>query len=98
MRGMARLGDKCKGICHHPSHDQPIPAEGKIITSSDKVFCNGRGVARVGDTVRSDCGHEGKIITGMPTVFSEGRQHARLGDSFRGDFVGTIITASTDTF
>lgn len=95
-RGIARVGDKCKGIC--TAHAVPQQVEGLIISGCEKSSINGRPVARVGDRVRSDCGHEGIIITGSPTAFFEGRQHARLGDQFKGDYSGEIISASGDGY
>lgn len=96
MRGIARVGDKCRGTC--TAHKNPITVEGIIITGSGDSFVNGRQIARVGDKVRANCGHEGIIITGAPTAFFDGRQHARLGDQFKGDFTGLIISAATDGF
>lgn len=95
-RGIARIGDRCKGVC--TAHITPQEVEGVIISGCEKSFINGRAVARIGDKVRSDCGHEGIIITGAPTAFFEGRPHARLGDQFKGDFTGQIITASGDGY
>lgn len=96
MRGIARVGDKCKGTC--TAHKDPIEVEGIIISGSGDSFIDGRAVARIGDKVRSNCGHEGIIISGSPDAFFNGLQHARLGDQFKGDYTGLIISASTDGF
>ena len=95
-RAIARVGDKCRGVC--TSHVVPQTVDGVIVSGCSSSSLNGRQIARVGDKVRSDCGHEGIIITGSPTAFFEGRQHARLGDSFKGEYSGTIISASGDGF
>lgn len=67
-----------------------------IVTASPNAFVNSRGIARIGDKVLSDCGHEGIIVTGMANATVNGRDHARLGDRFEGDYIGIIITASPD--
>lgn len=95
-RGIARIGDKTHGVC--TSHITPITVDGVIISGCSKSTLNGRAIARVGDRVKADCGHEGIIITGSPTAFFEGRQHARLGDQFKGEYTGEIITASGDGY
>lgn len=96
MRGMARVGDKCRGTC--TSHRNAITVEGVIISGSSDASSGGRAIARVGDKVRADCGHEGIIITGAPDTFVNGRPHARLGDQFKGEYTGIIISASTDSY
>lgn len=96
MRGIARIGDRCKGVC--TAHVTPQTVEGVIISGCSTSFINGRAVARIGDKVRSECGHEGIIISGSGTAMFEGRGHARLGDQFKGDYTGEIITASGDGF
>ena len=65
---IARVGDRCHGTCHHPSHDSPITVGGTIITGSDKGYDEDRKIARVGDKVRTDCGHIGTIITGSDKI------------------------------
>lgn len=95
-RGIARLGDKCKGTC--TAHVTPRDVEGVIISGCSKSMVNGRPIARIGDRVRSDCGHEGVIISAAPTSFFEGRPHARMGDQFKGDYTGIIIGASGDGY
>lgn len=96
MRGVARLGDDTHGICY--CHDEPREVGGKIISASSTVFANGRAVARHGDIVQSDCGHEARIIVGKSTHTADGKLVARLGDEFDGCYVGRIVSASTDKF
>lgn len=96
MRGIARVGDKCRGVC--TAHKTPIVVEGIIITGSPNSFINGRQVARIGDTVLSNCGHKGTIITGEPTAMFNARPHARIADQFVGTYSGIIISASPDGY
>lgn len=96
MRGLARLGDKTRGIC--TAHDSPIEVDGVIVSGSQDSQTDGRPIARLGDTVKSNCGHSGTIISGAPTTFINGRPVARLGDSFAGTYSGTIISASSSTY
>jgi len=96
VRGIARLGDATMGTCY--CHDSPITVGGKIISASEDHLTNGRGTARLGDTVMADCGHTAKIISAKETEFVNGRGVARLGDNFEGCYVGKIISASEDTF
>jgi uncharacterized Zn-binding protein involved in type VI secretion len=95
MRGRARLGDKLNGTCRHPSHESPIQVGGTIVTASPNVLTNKRGQARVGDAVRTDCGHTDTIVTGSPTVKTNGRLTARQGDMTSGaTYEAKIVTAS----
>jgi len=98
MSGIARLGDKTFGTCKHPSHDSPITIGGTIITASGNSMTNSKGIARLGDLVRTDCGHTDRIITASPDSNVNSRPIARLGDKVGGDGVydATIITASPD--
>ena len=92
-RGVARLGDSTHGMCK--IHKKKF--KGTIISASPDTTCNGRGVARLGDTVLSDCGHKGTIISASPDTTCNGRGVARLGDNTGGDYIATIISASPDT-
>lgn len=94
--GIARLGDSTYGTCH--CHDEPIQVSGTIISASPDTNANGRGVARLGDTVKASCGHTAIIISAKTTQFANGRGVARLGDKFTGCYIGTITSASPDTF
>ena len=95
MRGVARLGDKCHGICYHSSHKTPPVVSGVIITASTTATEEGRGIARIGDRVRTDCGHEGVIITSSTINFIDDRGVARLGDRVSDVYDAVIISAST---
>ena len=96
MRALARLGDKTHGIC--TAHRNSIEVDGVIVSAAADASVNGRGIARVGDKVRSECGHEGTIISGSPDATVNGRGHARIGDKFQGTYTGIIISAATDTY
>ena len=96
-RRIARIGDRTFGSCSvHGS------VGGTIVTGSSNNFINDRRIARLGDTVIADCGHDAVIITASSTVFStldKGQKVARLGDQVRGSsYIAQIITASPDTF
>jgi uncharacterized Zn-binding protein involved in type VI secretion len=99
MRGAARLDDRTFGTCSHPSHRTPIQIGGKIIEASGDINCNNRPMARLGDKVLTDCGHESKIITASTSGNSNNRGGiARLGDLVgAGPYSAKIITASSDT-
>lgn len=90
----ARLGDRCEGRCHHPSHSSPLTIGGTIITASPNVSVNGLGAARLGDQVETDCGHIGNIITGDPTVAINNLPSARIGDKVGGVYRATIVSGS----
>lgn len=93
MRGTARLGDRTVGTCSvHPG-----TIGGTIITASEDVGANTRGVARLGDTVLADCGHTALIITAAGLTKANSRGFARLSDLVQGpQYKGTIITCSQD--
>lgn len=94
MRGVARLGDRTQGACkvHGPN------IGGTIITCSENVQANDKGVARLADTVLADCGHQALIITCAPTTQANDRGIARLSDLVQGpEYSAQIITASADT-
>lgn len=93
MSGIARLGDTCTGYCIYHG-----PQNGVIISASDDTFVTGDGIARLGDYVLADCGHEGVISSASTDTFVNDMGVARLGDSVDGDFVATIVSASTDAF
>jgi hypothetical protein len=97
MPGMARIGDRTTGVCRHPSHDPAITVGGSITTGSSSVTDEGKGVARIGDTVTSDCGHIGNIVTASSQISAEGSLVARQGDSFSGVYSGNIISSSGPT-
>jgi len=89
----ARLGDLTMGVCKVHGKQK-----GTIISASPDVFCNGKGVARLGDMVKAACGHTATIITCSPDTNCNGKGVARLGDKVRSDvYDATIITGSEDT-
>lgn len=93
MRGVARLGDRTIGACavHGPN------IGGTIISASGDVIANDKGVARLADTVRADCGHIALIITCAATCVANDRGVARLNDLVKGpEYSGQIISASAD--
>lgn len=93
MRGVARLGDRTIGSCavHGPN------VGGTIISASPDVFANDKGVARLADTVRADCGHTALVITCAATCVANNRGIARLNDLVKGsEYSGQIISASMD--
>lgn len=96
MRGIVRIGDKTHGWC--TGHKTTIEVDGIVISGSEDSYVNGRAIARIGDKVRANCGHEGIIITGQPDAYINGRPHARIGDKFEGTYSGIIISASQDTY
>lgn len=91
-RFVARLGDSTYGVCK--IHNKQV--SGIIISASSDSDCNGRGIARLGDTVLADCGHTGTIISASPDTICNNRGVARLGDNTSGDYIATIISASSD--
>lgn len=94
-RGTARLDDKTLGSCS--IHGENIG--GKIITASGDITVNSRGIARLGDKVKADCGHEAIIITASSDKIANNRGVARLNDQVgNSPYTGKIITASSDDF
>lgn len=91
MRGTARLGDRCSGTCSvHPG-----TIGGTIITASGDVDANNRGIARLGDVVLADCGHQALIITAANFTKANTRGMARLSDLVQGnEYKGTIVSCS----
>lgn len=93
MPTIARVGDRAKGTC--TAHITPISTGATIIQGSSTVTAEGKGVARVGDQVKTDCGHISKIVAGSPDIVADGKPVARLGDPVAdGPFTGTIISAA----
>mgnify|MGYP000072320276 CR=1 FL=1 len=95
MRGIARIGDSTFGTCY--AHKHPLAIGGTIISASPDHVCNGRLVARLGDTVLADCGHTAIIVSASTNTACNNRGVARLGDSTAGAYVATIISASMDS-
>jgi len=99
MAGVARLGDMHSGICSHGAPCCPHNVTGPIVSASNNVKANGRGVARLGDAVTHNCPHcgIGNISSASGLVSANDIGVARLGDSvtYPGGG-GTIISASGD--
>jgi len=101
MPAVARLDDMHSGICDHGLDCCPHNVTGVIVSASGNVNANGRGVARLEDSVTHNCPHcgTGKISSASGTVKANGKGVARLGDAvtYPGGR-GTIITASGNVF
>lgn len=93
-QGIARIGDRCHGVCYHPSHDSPPTVGGTIVSGSPDVT-QGLSVARLGDMALTDCGHIGYIVSADETVSVNGLPVARLGDRISDVYEATIVSAST---
>jgi len=68
---------------------------GAIITGSDDTFCNGIGVARVGDTYSCPIHGPNPITSGSPDTTANGQPVARVGDTTACG--ATLVAGSTDT-
>lgn len=93
MGSCARRGDSTIGVCSDQSHPGQT-FHGTIVGGSSLVTIEGKGAARVGDLVLSDCGHTGIIVTGTTKTTVEGLGMAREGDTFTGVYSGTIVESS----
>jgi hypothetical protein len=94
MTQVARIGDTCQGLCY--AHKTPLSVTATIQDGSSDSLADSIGIARVGDTVLTTCGHTGTIATGSSTFLVNGIQVARVGDTTTGQFIGTIISGSED--
>lgn len=93
MSGAARLGDRTVGTCSVHG----IDIGGTIVTASSDTFVNGIAVARLGDMVIADCGHDALVVTASPNTNANNCGVARLGDIVVGDkYTGNIVSASSD--
>lgn len=93
MPVLARVGDRAEGTC--TAHITPISTGATIIQGSSTATADGKGIARVGDQVKTDCGHISKIIAGSPNITADGKPVARLGDAVGdGPFTGTIVSGA----
>ena len=54
---------------------------GAVTTGSADTFCNGIGVARVGDTYNCPIHGPNPIVTGSPDTFANSLAVARVGDT-----------------
>ena len=96
IRCIARLGDRTIGICK--CHKKPIIVGGTIVSASGDSFTDNRGIARLGDMVRADCGHTGIIISASILTWVDLRGVARMGDKTTGCYTANIITSSSNSF
>jgi uncharacterized Zn-binding protein involved in type VI secretion len=100
MSALARIGDKCSGICRLPGHSPQFVTNAEIVGGSDDVK-NSLGAARLGDTVNINCSrnHTTTITEASSKVFVNGIAVAREGDSVGtgADFEGTITEGSSNT-
>lgn len=94
-RPIARIGDRTIGTCF--AHDPPITVGGTIVSGSGNKTTNTRPTARIGDKVRTDCGHIAEIVSGSPSTTANNRLVARIGDKVSGIYIAEIITGSPDT-
>ena len=69
MSGVARLGDLLSHV------------QGAIVSASEKVSCDGIGVARHGDSTWDKVHHFRSIATASEKVFVDGLPVARVGDA-----------------
>ena len=97
MAQIARRLDEHAGVCSHGEDCCPHSVVGIITGGSPDSYIDGRGVARLGDTVTHNCPHcgIGNIATASSTMFIN-----KLGVARKGDVViypggsGTITTGS----
>lgn len=94
-RLVARIGDRTIGTCF--AHDPPITVGGTIVSGSPNKTTNTKPTARIGDKVRTDCGHIAEIVSGSPSLTADSKLVARIGDKVSGIYIGEIITGSPDT-
>jgi len=96
MPKVARIGDRWTGICccHPPA--PCINTGGTIVAGNATHESGGSSVARLGDLVIGDCGHQARIVSGAPTHESGGPQVAAIGDLVASGciIIGMIITGS----
>lgn len=83
MRKLIRVGD-------------PGSHGGAVATGSPNVYCNGRRVARVGDTYACPIHGPNPIVSGSPDTFANGQAVARVGDATACG--ATLTDGSPDTF
>lgn len=95
-RAIARVGDRTYGICD--CHKDPITTYGRIITGSPSFSLNEKDVARLGDRILADCGHEAIIVTASNKQFVDGLGVAMVDDRGEGCYNCVIIEGSPDAF
>lgn len=94
-RAVARVGDRTYGTC--TCHQNPVTGFGRIVTGSDKLALDDKPVARLGDIILADCGHEAVIVTASELFLLEDRGVARVGDLGEGCYNCEIIEGSETT-
>lgn len=94
-RPIARIGDRTIGTCF--AHDPPITVGGTIVSGSSNKTTNTKPTARIGDKVRTDCGHTGEIVSGSPSLTADNKLVARIGDKVSGIYVGEVVTGSPNS-
>jgi uncharacterized Zn-binding protein involved in type VI secretion len=93
---IARIDDPTDGVCYHPIHDGPFPTGGKIVGGASRTIVEGSPPSRLGDEVRSNCGHYGEIISATGNIYVEGIRTAVVGDKVgNGDYIATIIDGAS---
>lgn len=96
MPKIARIGDEI-------DTGHGCDATSTILEGSDDVFCNGIGIARLGDAIAPHTipagpvcvGHSAVINAGSPNVYVNGIKMARVGDSADS---GSITEGSPDSY
>ena len=79
FRALARIGDAVTGTC--TAHKSPRAFTATITTGSNIATCDGIGIARIGDTGITDCGHHIQIVEGSSVSTVLGVGLARVGDA-----------------
>lgn len=94
MKRIARIGDLVSGVCY--AHHDPVDWTGTFNTGSGVVTAEGQGVARIGDTGSTSCGHTFRAIEGSGVITADGISVAREGDHVEVIEGGTgIITGGS---
>lgn len=78
-QALARVGDAVEGTCR--AHKSPRHFSGTITQGSATCTADGLGLARVGDTGTTDCGHTFVITQGSSVSTADGVGLARTGDA-----------------
>lgn len=90
---VARVSDRTIGYCDACDSEMG----GSVVTGSPDTYVNNLPVAREGDLVLGDCGHEAYIVTYSHRINVNGLGLARKGDFADGTYSCHIITGSPDT-
>ncbi len=87
---VCRQGDATEGFCKACRKQ----VGGKIMSASENVKVNQRGVARQDDIVMSMCGHLGNIKARSVQTEVNQRAIATVGDIFTGTYTGILKNGS----